>query len=577
VESQTALEPVDEPPVPRWAPPWRSKQRSDPGLEYDQLETVARLPDETLRLLDKLDCEESLMDFVELGWHITDPSTPMVRGWVMEAICEHLEAITAGHLNRVLINVPPGTSKTQITNVFWPAWEWGPRNLPHLRYCAAAYAERLMLEANRKCRNVVKSPWYQALWGDRVQVSSDIDSKVRFGNTAMGWKLAMSVGGATIGERGDRFVVDDPHNTMEAESDVMRDAAVLWFFEAASSRQNNPARPVEVVIMQRLHEYDVSGAILEHAEYFGFEHLCIEMEFEESHPVARKRRSRLGWRDPRRDLPKDQREGALCWPERYTAEAVRLLKEKFRFKGGEYAEAGQLRQFPIARKGGMFDVTPFQEDNELYPHYVVEWHDIPEKERLAIASTYKVRGWDLAGSVKKTSPFTAGVLMAETEYALWVVDCVIERLPPEGVDALIEATADRDDADPRWAHLRGVHQDLPQDPGQAGKAQVSHLATKALAGHVFEFSPETGEKEIRALPFASQVNARRVRLVKGPWNRQYVNIMKMFPAGRFKDPIDASSRAYAKLLSAPPLPPPPTGGQCIELVETSEGVWGYEP
>jgi predicted phage terminase large subunit-like protein len=531
-------------------------------ITEDQLLLLAREhPDEVLRLLDQADkdaAEQSFAEFVRQAWHVIDPGTKLVWGWVMDAICDHLQAVSEGRLRKVLINVPPGLCKTLLTCVFFPAWEWGPRNMPHLRYIKASYAERLSLEANLKLRRLVKSDWYQSRWGDRVQPAEDQDNKVRFGNTATGWALAMSVGGATIGERGDRFIIDDPHNTMEAESDIEREKAVAWYFEAASTRHNNPADPVEIIIMQRLHEYDVSGAILAHAGYYGFDHLCIEMEFDPNHPVARKRPSKIAWVDPRCSQEEANRVGALCFPERYSREAVDSLKEKFR-RGEEgilYAEAGQLQQWPVSRKGGMFDVSLVK----IEPLHTL---GIPAKLAGRV-----VRGWDLAGSTRKNSPYTAGVAMMRLGNRIVILDVVHDRWEADVLDHHIGEQADKDDITYGLAK-----QDLPQDPGQAGKAQVAHFAAGPLAGHAFTTSTETKEgKELRAIPFASQVGAGLVVLVEAPWNKAYLAEMRMFPAGRFKDQIDATSRAYAALLQIREVAEL-AGGTCIDLTAQDDGSW----
>jgi predicted phage terminase large subunit-like protein len=548
--------------IPPDGPPSYSTSLDPQPITKDEVAAFISRGDDALFDLDRADAEDSFAEFVKQAWHVIDPQTKLVWGWVMDAICLHLQAVTERRLRKVLLNVPPGTCKTLLTCVFWPAWEWGARNMPGNRYIKASYAERLSLEANLKLRRLVKSEWYQKRWGDRVTIADDQDSKIRFGTTMAGWSLAMSVDGATIGERGDRFIIDDPHNTMEAESDIEREKAVKWMFEAASTRHNNPADKVEIIIMQRLHEGDCSGAILAHPSYFGFTHVCIEMEFDPDHPVARRFPSPIGWADPRTLLPPDEQLGALCWPERYTREAVEEQKEKFRGDGiSLYAEAGQFGQYPIGRKGAMFDWEAAK---------VVEMLDLVKLGFPMQVKHGVVRGWDLAGSTRKTSPFTAAPAMVKWAGKIVVLDVVHERIDSSMIDGLIERVADEDDV--KWG---GVKQSLPQDPGQAGKAQVSHLAGGALAGHSFSFSLESGDKEIRAIPWASQWNAGNVILVKGAWNAKYIQEHKMFPAGRLKDQVDGSSRAYAELLTVKELPPP-FGGACLDLSENDDGQWSYE-
>jgi hypothetical protein len=108
-----------------------------------------------------------LIAFVRYFWHVLEPETKFIDGWVVWAICEHLEAVTAGEISRLLINVPPGAGKSIFVDVFWPAWEWGPMDLSHLRYISFSYAASLTERDNGRFRDLVMSPAYQELWGDR--------------------------------------------------------------------------------------------------------------------------------------------------------------------------------------------------------------------------------------------------------------------------------------------------------------------------------------------------------------------------------------------------------------------------
>jgi hypothetical protein len=234
--------------------------------------------------LDRADAEASLSEFVRQAWHVIEPGQPYVHGWHLDFLAEHLEAITDGveidgkPYNRLLVNIPPGTMKSLLLNVFWPAWEWGPRNMPHLRYvCAAHKVENLSARDSRRMRVLVSSPWYQERWGDRVSLSRDQNEKLNFNNNAGGFRIATSITSLT-GIRGDRVLLDDPHSVDSASSETQRESEVTTFLEAVPSRLNNPITSAIVVIMQRLHEEDVSGVILEKG--LGYDHICYDDETE---------------------------------------------------------------------------------------------------------------------------------------------------------------------------------------------------------------------------------------------------------------------------------------------------------
>lgn len=465
------------------------------------------------RQLDKIDAETRLIDFIRLLWPVLEPGRKFTDGWVVRAICEHLEAVTRGEIKRLLINVPPGCMKSLTTNVFWPAWEWGPKNMPSMRYVTAAYAEQLTIRDNRKCLALVRSEPYQALWGHRFQLDPDQQAKTKFDTNKTGWKLATSVGGAATGERGDRVIIDDPHNVKEGESEAKREEALQWFTEVVPTRINDPTNSAMIVIMQRVHEGDISGHILEHLT--GWEHLCLPMRFEHDHPHPSK--TIIQFKDPRTT------DGELLWPERFTPETLRRDEEVLSSWGGEYAVAGQMQQRPAPRGGGMFQRDKFQ--------FV---------DAAPIAVKRRVRAWDLAAT-KDGGAATAGVRMSQTQNGdIYIEDVVRLRGSSNEVYKAILGAANLDGFT--------VQVDLPQDPGQAGKAQKSHLA-HLLEGYRFFCTPETGDKALRAQPLAAQVEAGKVYLVRAPWNAVFLSEAAMFPAGKFKDQIDAASRAYARLIS----------------------------
>src|SRR5262249_3592169 len=141
------------------------------------------------------------------------------------------EAVAAGEIKRLCISIPPGFMKSLCANVFFPAWVWGPLDAPHTRWIAASYSQSLTIRDNVRFRNIVMSPLYRRMWGDRFGPSKDQFNIVKVMNDRTGWKLATSVGGVGTGERGDYFVVDDGNSVKEAESEVIRENTNMWYTE----------------------------------------------------------------------------------------------------------------------------------------------------------------------------------------------------------------------------------------------------------------------------------------------------------------------------------------------------------
>jgi hypothetical protein len=178
-------------------------------------------------LIDELDAEfatRKLGEFVRQAWQIVEPSTPFVPGWHIDAIIEHLEAVSRGEIRNLLINVPPRHMKSLLVSVFWPAWEW--IRWPERRWLYSSYAASLSIRDSVKCRRLIESTSYRRFWGDRFKLTTDQNTKARFDNDRSGYRISTSVGGAATGEGGDRIVYDDPHNVQEAESDSVRKATI---------------------------------------------------------------------------------------------------------------------------------------------------------------------------------------------------------------------------------------------------------------------------------------------------------------------------------------------------------------
>ena len=285
--------------------------------------------------------ERSLYDFVQQAWPVVEPGVRFVESWHIRQMCEHLEAITRGELRRLLINVPPRHSKSTIVSVMWPMWEW--LHAPQQKFLCASYSGVLSIRDNLKSRRLVQSPWYQEHWGHVFALAGDQNAKQRFENDKTGYRIATSVGGTATGEGGSRLVLDDPHSAQEAQSDALRESALEWFDMVWSTRLNDPKRDAMVTVMQRLHERDVSGHILE--DIGGWEHLCIPAEWD-----GVRRTTALGAYDPR------NRVGELICPERFGPKELDDLKRLL----GAYGSAGQLQQDPTPAEGGILKVRHFQ-------------------------------------------------------------------------------------------------------------------------------------------------------------------------------------------------------------------------
>jgi predicted phage terminase large subunit-like protein len=324
-------------------------------------------------LLEKVKAEKarrsasaSLYEFVKQSWHVVEPGIPFMQSWHIEEICEHLEAVSAGEIHRLLINIPPRHSKSTIVSVMWPAWEWITD--PAQKYLCASYSSTLSTRDNLKTRRLLQSSWYQERWGHMFKFTGDQNAKQRFENDKTGYRIATSVGGSVTGDGGSRLVCDDPHGAQAAQSEAMRESDLEWFDMVWSTRLNNPKTDAMIVVMQRLHERDISGHILNDIK--GWEHICIPAEWDGKH-----RKTILGAYDPRKV------KGELICPDRFGDKEITMLKQLL----GEYGTAGQLQQDPAPVSGGILKTKYFglwSADDGLPPfEYILQSYDCAFTEK----------------------------------------------------------------------------------------------------------------------------------------------------------------------------------------------------
>ncbi len=456
----------------------------------------------TLDEINRELAERHLYQFIRQAWPHVE-SAPFIDNWHIEAIAEHLQAQTKGEIENLLINIPPGCSKSLITCVMWPAWSW--IHNPESRWFTASYDARLSTRDAVKCRALISSEWYQSNWGDKVQIARGQDQKTYYETTAGGYRLATSIGGHGTGEHPDYIVLDDPHDVSGAESQAERQTALDWWDLTMSTR--GVSRGVKrTIIMQRLHTSDMSGHVLEQE---GWVHICLPMRYE----PGRMQTTPLGFNDPR------TQDGELLTPDQFPEHIVRQTETRL----GSYGSAGQLQQRPAPREGGMFKP---------------EWFEIVD---AAPANAKRVRWWDMAAS-QDGGDYTTGVKMSKTDQGIYYVEDVRRgQLSSFNAENLVKQTAELDG--------KSVKIWMEQEPGSAGKKAIDAFA-RLLSGYSFRGERSTGSKEVRADPFAAQCEAGNVKLVRGAWNREYLEELALFPKGDHDDQVDASSGAFSKLALA---------------------------
>jgi predicted phage terminase large subunit-like protein len=414
-----------------------------------------------------------------------------------QLICDALMRVFRGECRRIIFNLPPRYSKTELVVVMFIAWCLG--KAPDSEFIHASYAGTLASANSGKVLQVIQHEAYAEVFPE-VELANDAKSHWR--TTDGGQVFTTGTGGSMTGfgagkDRpgfGGAIILDDPHKADEAKSKPIREGVIDWFQNTVESRGNAAGRATPIiVVMQRLHQLDLAGWLLDGGNGEEWELVC---------------------------LPALQEDGTALWPEKHTAEQLRSMQ-----RAAPYHFSGQYQQRPSPAEGGFFK-----------PDQLVPVKAVPAGIPIRWA-----RGWDLGATT--TGDWTAGVKLGALADGRFIIAHVNRlREAPDERDAALRNTAAADG--------RQVKVSLPQDPGQAGKTQILHL-TRMLAGYPVHTSPESGDKETRAEPIASQINVGNCMILIGPWNQEFTDELRAFPNGAFDDQVDGLSRAAEALMVAP--------------------------
>ena len=308
-------------------------------------------PDGIARFKDQVEksiCEDSLYDFLKTAWPAFDPA-PFVGGWHLEAICEHLQAVSAGDIKRLLINIRFRSSKTSAVAIAWPVWTWAqepdpdyPLIGPGVRFLCGSYGAGKAQEDAVTARRLIASSWFQRLWGDRCIISKDRDNQERYDTTAGGSRISTGVP-ESLGKGGMIKILDDPMKSDEVESEATVRQVIQNFREIWQTRSNDPVNAAEVMVMQRLSQTDLSEYWLENLmDDPGCVHLCIPAYYESDRHCTTYVNGAEFWTDPRTV------EGESFWPA-MVPQSQRKKDEAL----GPFAFSGQCQQLPVPRGGGI--------------------------------------------------------------------------------------------------------------------------------------------------------------------------------------------------------------------------------
>lgn len=505
----------------------------------DRLEEIEIELRKRISELKTAQCEKSLAEFTRQAWHIIEPETPLMWNWHLDVLCSYLEAAHHRKIIRLIINVPPGSLKSILVSVMFPAWVWISR--PDQRILGISNVQDLAIRDATKTKRIVTDDWYQQQWS--LTLRADQSAKTNYENTKAGFRGSLGITGNITGKRGDLLLIDDPHDATTVQSDTQRQTVIDTYDSKISTRINHQHQSVIILIMQRLHHIDLAGHLLSKSKT-KWTHVCIPMEYEKeltydavkhlsrdtSYNVINRSLAReaggisLG-KIPPKDIKSRQelirkedkakysklndprkKEGELLFPALFNAATVESLKEDM----GEFIAAGQLQQRPSVKGGGI-----------LKQHWWRIWDDtnpLPTCEHIFTS-------WDTAFSEKDRENNSHS---ACTEWGIfWNID--------QQRDCLMLLNVWHDQVD--YPTLRKKAQKLEEElkpdchlieKKASGQSLIQDLKQAGI--FVKAYNPDK-DKVTRAYTIQAMLESGQIYIPDRKWAHNFTHLLSTFPTG----------------------------------------------
>lgn len=458
--------------------------------------------------IDRERAERHLAPFIRQAWPILEPETEYLHNWHIDLVCEYLEAVTAGEITRLIIDIPPRYMKSLSVSVCWPVWEWIRR--PSLRFMFAGYSAELSTDHSMSRRRILESDWFRANW-PHVELAGDQNVKTKYENTARGVMLATSFGGKATGMGGNRLVIDDPVNPRKAYSDAERKGANEEYDRTFSTRLDDKKRDAIVVVMQRIHDDDLVGHILGKATGGDWTVLKIPAEARDAHVVTFPRSGRQVHRPA----------GDVLWPEREGPAELAAVREDL----GPTDYEAQYQQEPAPPAGTVVQLA-----------WLRYYREPPA------AFDELVQSWDCSFKDEKTSDYVVGQIWGRRGAACYLLAqyraradlpatlTMIRHASAAWPRASLKLVEEKANGAAVIATLRSEVPGLvPINPTDSKLARLHAVTPSFEAGNVYLPDPAYLEAGDRS------------------WVPDYVLELTRFPKATHDDQVDATTQALSRL------------------------------
>jgi predicted phage terminase large subunit-like protein len=460
------------------------------------------LTDQQILAAAKQTFSNSFHKFVKAAFEVVNPGEVFKDNWHVEYICDVLQSavsdVAAGVRKKhdIIINVPPRTLKSFIVAVCLPAWTWLFK--PSMKFSSSSYSLTLSTEHSVLCRRLIESSWYQRMSG--IRITGDQNQKHQFENTKRGSRLAFATGSTVTGRGGNVIIIDDPTNPEQALSEAERTRANRYFDETLSTRLNRPTIDIYIIIMQRLHEQDLTGWLLSKEGAAGrWRHIVIPAELNGSQ---------------RPEELKVLYTGGNFFPERFPADFLDRMKVSL----GSYGYAGQYLQSPSPLGGGILKA---------------EWFSIVEDTPEGVVN------FVIDPAYTKDEKNDPSALMAYTTVnnQMYIHSVVSKHMEmPELIRYIKQFAA---------ANGYSSRSVIYVEPKASGLSLVQ-VMRRETGLNIKEDRAPTRDKVSRVNDCTAFIESGRCHLVRGGWNEAFLYECSTFPNGKHDDQVDCLTMAIGK-------------------------------
>ncbi len=447
---------------------------------------------------------QDFMTFLEYAFYEANPDSDLLVNPHIEVMASRLEACRQGKIKRLIVNLPPRSLKSHCVSVAFPAWLFAHN--PASQIICASYGQDLADKHARDCRRVMASNFYRRLF-PQTQLSAEKQAVSEFMTTAQGFRMATSVTGVLTGRGADFIVIDDSLKPEEALSDARRNAVNEWFDNTLLSRLNNKETGVIIIVMQRLHQDDLVGHVLEqgHWEVVSFPAIAEE---DEVHNYE-------DWSGSKSYIRK---KGDVLHPERESMATLMEMRQVM----GDYNFQSQYQQSPVPLGGAMVKT-------DWLRYYDVQ----PERYSFIIQS------WDTANKSGELNDFSVCTTWGYYDRGYYLLDVFRKRLNYPDLKRAVRAQAEKHNPTCIFIEDKASGTQLIQDLQAEGVFGVKAYEPPPGSDKIIRFHAQTAEFE----------NGRVFLPHSAPWLDEYIRELTSFPVCKYDDQVDSTAQALEYLRS----------------------------